>query len=183
VPIINSIQIRNFKGAADVSLSLAGKIATPVVTLIGLNESGKTTILEGLSYFVSNDSSVSEIFEGVHSPSAISGLIPIHQKAAFNGDISIIADVSLTPEDALAAALAGQEGDVAVEIKKDTLTKNFKVVQTYKFVDSVNTDSKRIWHVGFEGWPAPGSEDTELGVLMEPEVRHGEAKVYAGVQA
>jgi hypothetical protein len=32
-------------------------------------------------------------------------------------------------------------------------------------------------------WPAPGSEDTELGVLMEPEVRHGEAEVYAGVQA
>jgi hypothetical protein len=28
-------------------------------------------------------------------------------------------------------------------------------------------------------WPAPGSEDTELGVLMEPEVRHGEAEVYA----
>jgi len=32
-------------------------------------------------------------------------------------------------------------------------------------------------------WPAPGSEDTELGVLMEPEVRHGAAEVYAGVQA
>jgi hypothetical protein len=32
-------------------------------------------------------------------------------------------------------------------------------------------------------WPAPGSEDTELGVLMEPEVRHGEAEVYARVQA
>jgi hypothetical protein len=28
-------------------------------------------------------------------------------------------------------------------------------------------------------WPAPGSEDTELGVLMELEVRHGEASVYA----
>jgi hypothetical protein len=26
-------------------------------------------------------------------------------------------------------------------------------------------------------WPAPGSEDTELGVLMELEVRHGEASV------
>ena len=26
--------------------------------------------------------------------------------------------------------------------------------------------------------PAPGSEDTELGVLMEPEVGHGEATVY-----
>jgi hypothetical protein len=28
-------------------------------------------------------------------------------------------------------------------------------------------------------WPAPGSEDTELGVLMELEVRHGEAEVHA----
>jgi hypothetical protein len=27
-------------------------------------------------------------------------------------------------------------------------------------------------------WPAPGSEDTELGVLMEPEVGHGETEVY-----
>jgi hypothetical protein len=32
-------------------------------------------------------------------------------------------------------------------------------------------------------WPAPGSADTELGVLMEPEVCHGETKVYTGVQA
>ena len=32
-------------------------------------------------------------------------------------------------------------------------------------------------------WPAPGSEDTELGVLMELEVGHGEAEVYARVQA
>ena len=32
-------------------------------------------------------------------------------------------------------------------------------------------------------WPAPGFKDTELGVLMEPEVCHGEAEVYAGVQA
>ena len=28
------------------------------------------------------------------------------------------------------------------------------------------------------GWPAPGFEDTELGVLMEPEVGHGETEVY-----
>ena len=32
-------------------------------------------------------------------------------------------------------------------------------------------------------WPAPGSADTELGVLMEPEVDHGEAEVYTRVQA
>ena len=32
-------------------------------------------------------------------------------------------------------------------------------------------------------WPAPGSEDTELGVFMGPEVRHGAAEVYERVQA
>jgi hypothetical protein len=30
-------------------------------------------------------------------------------------------------------------------------------------------------------WPVPGFTDTELGVLMEPEVDHGEAEVYEGV--
>jgi len=35
----------------------------------------------------------------------------------------------------------------------------------------------------FYNWPAPGSEDTELGVLMGLEVRHGEAEVHARVQA
>jgi hypothetical protein len=34
-----------------------------------------------------------------------------------------------------------------------------------------------------EDWPAPGSEDTELGVLMELEVGHGETEVYPRVQA
>jgi len=36
---------------------------------------------------------------------------------------------------------------------------------------------------GDKDWPAPGSEDTELGVLMEPEVGHGETEVYPRVQA
>ena len=32
-------------------------------------------------------------------------------------------------------------------------------------------------------WPAPGSKDTELGVLVELEVGHGKAEVYARVRA
>jgi hypothetical protein len=32
-------------------------------------------------------------------------------------------------------------------------------------------------------WPAPGSEDTELGVFMGPEVSHGATTVYTRVQA
>jgi hypothetical protein len=43
---------------------------------------------------------------------------------------------------------------------------------------------KKAWGAFNEAaWPAPGSEDTELGALMEPEVGHGETEVYARVQA
>jgi hypothetical protein len=38
-------------------------------------------------------------------------------------------------------------------------------------------------HKQAKDWPAPGFEDTKLGVLMEPEVRHGTSEVHAGVQA
>jgi hypothetical protein len=37
------------------------------------------------------------------------------------------------------------------------------------------------WPEG-SNWPAPGSADTDLGVLMEPEVGHGETEVYPRVQ-
>ena len=49
--------------------------------------------------------------------------------------------------------------------------------------DHRDSDPPRILQAGYTIWPAPGSADTELGVLMEPEVRHGETEVYTRVQA
>ena len=44
------------------------------------------------------------------------------------------------------------------------------------------THSNPVYNFRIEGdpavWPAPGSADTELGVLMGLEVGHGETKVY-----
>jgi hypothetical protein len=44
-------------------------------------------------------------------------------------------------------------------------------------------ESRRKIAKKIANWPAPGSEDTELGVSMEPEVDHGEAEVHTRVQA
>jgi hypothetical protein len=44
--------------------------------------------------------------------------------------------------------------------------------------DDVTRHCIVVWRRPYWIWPAPGSEDTELGVLMELEVRHGEAEVY-----
>jgi catechol 2,3-dioxygenase-like lactoylglutathione lyase family enzyme len=49
--------------------------------------------------------------------------------------------------------------------------------------ESGDPDYRILSNRAGENWPAPGSEDTDLGVLMEPEVGHGETEVYARVQA
>ena len=54
--------------------------------------------------------------------------------------------------------------------------------QTREALLAINEDARRELWAMIDG-PAPGSEDTELGVLMELEVGHGETEVYAGVQA
>ncbi len=51
-----------------------------------------------------------------------------------------------------------------------------------QFLDSIRKERDQLV-ARMSPWPAPGSEDTELGVFMGPEVRHGAAEVYARVQA
>ena len=50
-----------------------------------------------------------------------------------------------------------------------------------RFAVAPGVDEEGLGESAF--WPAAGSEDTELGVLMELEVGHGEAEVYTRVQA
>src|SRR5438132_10179180 len=96
---LKSITLKNFKGAAQVTIDLANRIDTPVVTLIGLNESGKTTILEGLAHFVTGDDEVLNLFEELSPSPDVTSLIPLHKKAAFNDTIEISAIVLLDDGD------------------------------------------------------------------------------------
>jgi hypothetical protein len=56
-----------------------------------------------------------------------------------------------------------------------------KIAKTLK--RSEGATRQKAFIIGLSLWPAPGSADTELGVLMEPEVSHGKAEVYTRVQA
>lgn len=55
--------LRNFKGAQEVKIDIFDGDEIPVTTLLGLNESGKTTILEGISNFVTEDDSTKSLFK------------------------------------------------------------------------------------------------------------------------
>ncbi len=60
------------------------------------------------------------------------------------------------------------------------MTAHFPAAETGR--EFVNRKLKKRLR-GCLDWPAPGFEDTELGVFMEPEVGHGTTEIYARVQA
>ena len=145
---IKSFRLQNFKGIELVKLDMAEKVRCPVVTLIGLNESGKTTILEGLSHSVSGDKSVSGLFEGVHAKTSGAALIPITKKANFSSKIEISALVSLDETDFVAIQKSGKELGLIIDIEK--LGRPFEVTRRYSFQESVLEDTKNQWSFDLE---------------------------------
>lgn len=131
---IKQFKLKNFKGIEEVVIDLDDRVPCPVITLIGLNESGKTTILEGLSHFVTGDRSVSGLFDGIHTKTSGAGLIPVHKKAAFSSNIEIKGIIQLDAADIAEIEALGKNHKVSIDT--DLLLQPFFVVKELKFEDS-----------------------------------------------
>lgn len=143
MPHISKFFLKNFKGIEQVEFDLTYRADCPVMTFIGLNESGKTTILEGISHFVSGDRSVSGLFDGPHAKASGAGLIPIHKKAAFTGVVEIGAIVHLGESDIKAVADLGKKQ--RLEVDAAGLSQPFSVKKIFRFEDSVLKNTNSIW--------------------------------------
>ena len=143
MPIVRKFVLKNFKGVEQVEVDLVDRTNCPVMTLIGLNESGKTTILEGISHFVSGDRSVSGLFEGTHAKASGVGLIPVHRKAAFSSDVEVSGLVELDDSDIDAICKLGATQKLQVD--KDALKPAFYVTKRFKFEDSVLKTTVSNW--------------------------------------
>lgn len=134
--------IENFKGIQKLIFNLDNRApASKIFTLVGLNESGKTTILEALGFFHDNLKDEKEltitksIVEDVHE------LIPKSKKSLFNDSISIAGIIKLDDFD-------------KEQIKSFVETKGYKVVSvidvieitiSLKFKDSDFIEKNRLW--------------------------------------
>lgn len=133
-------KISNFRGIKHLTLDLDKKPQSPIITMVGLNESGKTTILEALFFFyenVGNDDITLHrgVVDDVHT------LIPKRLKDNFNGEINIIAQVFLNDKDKrLIKKVCAQEGYKVSGIG-DYLT----ITHQYKFKNSKHEDTKKFW--------------------------------------
>ena len=131
--------IENYKGIPKIELDLSKKPGSNIFTLVGLNESGKTTLLEAIYLF---QNSIKK--KDAHT------LIPKNKQHEFNGEISIKAELELSSED-----LKEIKINLEKEHKFHLTDSNTRitVIKNYKFLNSVPDESK---------WKAPVLWDLPL---------------------
>lgn len=116
-----SFFIKNYKGIKELTLDLIRDPQTNIITLVGLNESGKTSILEAISLF-----SVAPLAENIHK------LIPKSKKFSFTDTIEIHATLELDDQDERSI----QNYCSTQNFRSIDNLKEFKQKLIYKFKDS-----------------------------------------------
>lgn len=168
MPTFKRFNIRNFKGIESTSISLDERTNNSVITLIGLNESGKTTILEALSHFLSNDKLVSSLFKGNSAKSDILDLIPINKRSAFSDEIEIEGIAELDDEDISSIlALADRMG---CQVDPDRLSNPFKAINRLTFKDSTLIANNDYWDIEI----CTRADSESEFIRGKPDYEHGE---------
>ena len=119
-----SFEIENFKGIKHTKIELepaGGKF----FTLVGLNESGKTTLLEAIHSFSPDEEHQVIFSESSFAKQDKGDLIPKHRLANFTDMISVAARVALEQDD-VNALKAFSESSLAARLDVSQLPNEFK---------------------------------------------------------
>lgn len=146
-----SFRIQNFKGIVDTRIDVQTRGGShTAVTLVGLNESGKTTILEAIHSF-SPDESTNVLLSGKTLERVPpESLIPRQDQASFTGNVSVAAEVVATQEDyeALRAEVSRSHG---IRLEIEDLPRKFTVERRLTFDLSKHKYTYVIYSPKFHG--------------------------------
>lgn len=138
-------EISDFKGIRNVRLDFSAAPSSNIFTLVGLNESGKTTILEAISLFKYGEQDFEQLFE--QADRDLERLIPVSQRANFNGDIKICAGIKLDITDV--AALTKHMSQAGV--RSFQTSTEFTIKEVYRFKNSRYQSKDRFWDIALSG--------------------------------
>lgn len=142
-------KFQNFKGIESMHLDLSDNPSATVYTLVGLNESGKTTVLEAINYFLYKGESLEPLNLDRYNIADIHDIVPISKRDNFKGSVSIEAGIELEPDDVdEIRKIFHKEG-----IKNVRIGTKVSYTQTYPFVDSKHVPEKKqnLWVHDFHG--------------------------------
>jgi len=128
-----SFEISNFKGIRHLFLDLSKFPNVDIFTLVGINESGKTTILEAIDFFQR------DVYEDTNKHK----LIPKNLKTNFNEKVSVSAKLKLNDSDKkkLRRYVEAQGYKLVTDINEIEITKK------YEFEKSKYIENGTLWSI------------------------------------
>jgi len=143
-----AFKIKNFKGIRELELKLDSAPNSNIFTIVGLNESGKTTIMEALSFFYDNlKKKENELALHRSAIDDIHSLIPKSRKDNFTDFIEISATITLEEKDKEQLKTTLKEHRFKCEEFNSEMTISHK----YYFTNSKYLERKSFFSVGISG--------------------------------
>lgn len=143
-------EVRNFKGIEYLKLDFQKIPHQNIYTLVGLNESGKTTILEAINFFSYKNDRLDPLDLKGYKIDNIHDLIPIGQRDNFNGKIVIKVGLELeyTDENYISKRMKKE-----LDIIKYRNIKKIIIEQIYPFKDSKHDSNEKeiTWYCEIYG--------------------------------
>lgn len=156
-------EVWNFKGIEHIKLDFNSHPNSNIYTLVGLNESGKTTILEALNFFSYKPETLDPLNLHGYSIKDVHELIPISKRSNFNEEIIIRVGYKFDDEDKNRIRRFLSENlyfDLMREIKDE-----FHIEIGYRFKNSqlMQSQPRKTWaNFDFWGKARRARKETEL---------------------
>ena len=152
-------EIKNFKGIRKLRLDLDVLPRNSIHTLVGLNECGKTTILEAVDYFTRGDEDLGPTELAGYGRIDKHDLIPVAERANFNGEIVVRAGVELDDND---LKLLKEHLRASHHYRLNDITRQFSVEDVYNSTDSKFVSHRALWAYKATGRRSKARKDSDL---------------------
>lgn len=157
----------NFKGIEEMTFDLEKSPDANIYTLVGLNESGKTTILEAMNLFSPNDQGLSALEIPGATIRDYDFLVPISKRDNFNGTVTIEVHLEL---DDLDRMKINEFVAANTPFQSVVYQTHLTYYRHYSYENSVFKNYSRKWS-GFSGYlKGQPSVNTAIGDKSYPEV-------------
>lgn len=155
-------EVWNFKGIAHIKLDFNSHPTSNIYTLIGLNESGKTTILEALNFFSYKPETLDPLNLNGYSIKDVHELIPISKRSNFNDEIVIRVGYMLDEHDKNKIK-EFVERRLGIELTRE-IVDEFYVENGYKFKNSqlLPNQPRKNWSLRLWGKTKRAKKESEL---------------------
>lgn len=146
-----SFHVKNFRGVKNAKIDLSPQGAG-IFTFIGLNESGKTTVLEAIGSFQLRGTDEKSLYQTNPTQVDPTTYVPKQEKATFSGDISVSAVIEFSGNEKQ-HCIDWAEKSGLVKIDASTIPNQITITRGYRFKNGDLVEPLNHWNTDIMATP------------------------------